>query len=91
MSDYESYQRAERRAREAIDHLAEIKVRARIVSQLVDEQPATLTDDQHNEIDAIAREFNDTIMVTIDRLYNRATDAHDEAAVRLNALEEQEG
>lgn len=91
MSDYASYQRAERYTREAIDRLAEIKVRARIVSRLVDEQPATLTDDQHNEIDAIAREFNDTIMVTIDRLYNRVTDAHDEATAQLNALEEQEG
>lgn len=91
MSDYASYQRAEHYTREAIDHLAEIKARARIVSQLVDEQPATLTDGQLNEIDAIAREFNDTIMVAIDRLYNRATDVHNEAAARLNALEEQEG
>lgn len=91
MSDYESYQRAERYTREAIDHLGEIKARARIVSQLVDEQPTTLTDDQHNEIDAIAREFNDTTMVAIDRLYNRMTNAHDEATAQLNALDEQEG
>lgn len=91
MSDYASYQRAERYTREAIEHLAEIKVRAQIVSRLVDEQPTTLTDDQRNEIDAIAREFNDTIMVTIDRLYNRVTDARDEATAQLNALEEQEG
>lgn len=88
MNDYASYQRVERYTREAIDHLAEIKARARIVSRLVDEQPATLTDDQHNEIDAIAHEFNDTIMVAIDRLYNRVTD---EATAQLNALEEQEG